>query len=80
MSFEYYTKIINVTGKEELSYLPLIRMIRFKNVMNEIKIPDPPPTLKATCSSFYCICWKCNKKSCTFYNKCIKCNNTTCEC
>ena len=55
-------------------------MIRFKNVMNEIKIPEPPPTLKATCSGFYCICWKCNKKSCTFYNRCIKCNYTTCEC
>jgi hypothetical protein len=62
MSFEYYTKIIDVTRKEELSYLPLIRMIRFKNVMNEIKIPEPHPTLKATCSGFYCICWKCNKK------------------
>jgi hypothetical protein len=86
VSLEYITKIIAITGKNELSHLPLIWLIYFKKVMdeiemNEVKIPKPP-TLKESCTGFSCVCWKYNRKACTTYNICLKCRNilSFCKC
>jgi hypothetical protein len=79
MSFEYLLNINKYTGRDDLLHIPLINIIRYKKVIDDITIP-PPPVLVESCTRFNCVCWKYNIRGCSTYKLCIKCYNTFSEC